>query len=44
MTHSEENTRLIRVVIVEDNRYIREGWTTILDADPEICVKSSYRD
>lgn len=34
---------LIRVIIVEDNPYIREGWTTVLDEDSGICVKSSHR-
>lgn len=36
--------KLIRVVIIEDNQYIREGWTTILDGDSEIVVKNSFRD
>lgn len=35
---------LIRVVIVEDNPYIREGWETILDNDPQICVKKTFND
>ncbi|TVR12702.1 MAG: DNA-binding response regulator [Balneolaceae bacterium] len=35
--------KLIRVVIVEDNPYIREGWATILDTNKKIVVKSSYR-
>lgn len=34
---------LIRVIIVEDNPYIREGWTTILDSNKKIVVKSSFR-
>lgn len=38
-----KETKLIRVIIVEDNPYIREGWTTILDTDSEIVVKKSYR-
>ncbi|WP_340105626.1 response regulator transcription factor [Rhodohalobacter sp. 8-1] len=38
-----EEPTLIRVIIVEDNPYIREGWTTILDADKEIVVKSVFR-
>lgn len=41
MNNNAEN-RLIRVIIVEDNQYIREGWSTILDADPGICVINSY--
>lgn len=39
-----EEPKLIRVVIVEDNQYIREGWETILDSDSEIVVKSVFRD
>ncbi len=35
--------QLIRVIIVEDNPYIREGWMTILDSDKKIVVKSSFR-
>jgi DNA-binding NarL/FixJ family response regulator len=37
-----EKNRLIRVIIVEDNQYIREGWATILDSDPDICVINSF--
>lgn len=40
----EIEQKLIRVVIVEDNQYIREGWTTILDSDSEIVVKSTFRN
>lgn len=39
---NREKNRLIRVVIVEDNHYIREGWSTILDTDSEICVLDSF--
>jgi DNA-binding NarL/FixJ family response regulator len=42
MNNTKEKNRLIRVVIVEDNHYIREGWSTILDSDKEICVLSSH--
>lgn len=38
-----EETKLIRVIIVEDNPYIREGWTTLLDTDSNIVVKSTFR-
>jgi len=38
----KENYKLTRVIIVEDNHYIREGWATILDSDPEICVLDTY--
>jgi len=43
MEKDEALPRLIRVLIVEDNPYIREGWTTILDSDKKIVVKSSFR-
>jgi len=35
---------LIRVVIIEDNPYMREGWSTILDFNPGISVKNVYRN
>jgi DNA-binding NarL/FixJ family response regulator len=38
-----EETKLIRVIIVEDNPYIREGWTTMLDSEKKIVVKSTFR-
>lgn len=44
MVHTEDRPKLIRVVIVEDNPYIREGWTMILDADPQLVVKRTFRD
>lgn len=44
MAQAEDSPKLIRVVIVEDNQYIREGWTMILDADPQIVVKRTFRD
>lgn len=44
MAENEQEPKLIRVVIVEDNQYIREGWTTILDSDSQIVVKSVFRD
>jgi len=43
MNQSEPIPKLIRVVIVEDNPYIREGWATFLDEDPGIVVKSCFR-
>ena len=43
MEKTDELPKLIRVLIVEDNPYIREGWTTILDSDKKIVVKSSFR-
>lgn len=43
MEKEEALPRLIRVMIVEDNPYIREGWTTILDSDKKIVIKSSFR-
>ena len=44
MAENEQEPKLIRVVIVEDNQYIREGWITILDSDSQIVVKSVFRD
>ncbi len=44
MEENAQEPKLIRVVIVEDNQYIREGWETILDSDPKIVVKSVFRD
>ena len=44
MVRTEDIPKLIRVVIVEDNPYIREGWTTILDGDPKIVVKRAFQD
>lgn len=38
----QNQNKLIRVIIVEDNQYIREGWATILDSDIEICVLDSF--
>lgn len=43
MSKDTPTYQLIRVIIIEDNHYIREGWTTMLDADPEICVLNSYQ-
>lgn len=34
--------KLIRVVIIEDNPYMREGWSTILDINSNICVINTY--
>lgn len=44
VAEKEVEQKLIRVVIVEDNQYIREGWTTILDSDSEVVVKSTFRN
>lgn len=44
MEENGQEPKLIRVVIVEDNQYIREGWETILDSDPKIVVKSVFRN
>lgn len=44
MEENGQEPKLMRVVIVEDNQYIREGWETILDSDPKIVVKSVFRD
>ncbi|MDZ7721188.1 MAG: response regulator transcription factor [Balneolaceae bacterium] len=44
MEENGQEPKLIRVVIVEDNQYIREGWETILDSDSQIVVKNTFRD
>ncbi|WP_138429995.1 response regulator transcription factor [Fodinibius saliphilus] len=33
---------LIKIVIVEDNKYMREGWTTILDFAPDLLVLKAF--
>lgn len=33
---------LIKIVIIEDNRYMREGWTTILDFESDFVVLDAF--
>lgn len=33
---------LIKIIIIEDNRYMREGWTTILDFESDFVVLGSF--
>ncbi|MDR8394420.1 response regulator transcription factor [Aliifodinibius sp. S!AR15-10] len=33
---------LIKIIIIEDNRYMREGWKTILDFEDDFVVIGSY--
>lgn len=33
---------MIKISIIEDNKYMREGWETILDFEPDLCVISTY--
>lgn len=33
---------LIKICIVEDNEYMREGWSTTLDYEPDLCVLGAY--
>lgn len=33
---------LIKICIVEDNEYMREGWSTTLDDEPDLCVIGAY--
>ena len=35
---------LIRVLIVEDNKYMREGWQTFIDHDKKLVVLESFVD
>lgn len=36
------NTGLIKVLIIKDNKYMREGWRTFIDYDKELVVLGSY--
>jgi len=33
---------LIKICIIEDNEYMREGWSTTLDYEPDLCVLGAY--
>ncbi len=33
---------LIKIIIIEDNRYMREGWTTILDFESDFVVLEAF--
>ena len=33
---------MIKITIIEDNQYMREGWKTILDFEPDMCVIASF--
>ena len=33
---------LIRIVIIEDNPYVREGWQTFIDMENDMCVLACY--
>lgn len=33
---------LIKICIVEDNEYMREGWSTTLDYEPDLCVLGAF--
>ena len=41
---NEKVIPLIRVLIVEDNKYMREGWQTFIDHDKELVVLESFVD
>ncbi len=36
------SSSLIKVGIIEDNKYVREGWETFIDYDKQLCVVASY--
>ncbi|MDX1638615.1 MAG: response regulator transcription factor [Balneolaceae bacterium] len=38
----ERPNKLIKIIIIEDNRYMREGWSTILDFEPEFVVLGGF--
>ena len=33
---------MINIIIIEDNKYMREGWKTILDFESDLCVIAEY--
>ncbi|HCI72134.1 MAG TPA: DNA-binding response regulator [Balneola sp.] len=33
---------MIKISIIEDNKYMREGWETILDFESDLCVIGTY--
>lgn len=33
---------MIKIVIIEDNEYMREGWSTVLDLEKDMCVIGSF--
>ena len=33
---------MIKISIIEDNKHMREGWETILDFEPNLCVVATY--
>ncbi|MEX0722046.1 MAG: response regulator transcription factor [Balneolaceae bacterium] len=33
---------MIKLAIIEDNEYMREGWKTILDFEPDMCVIAEH--
>lgn len=33
---------MIKISIIEDNKHMREGWETILDFEPDLCVIATY--
>ena len=38
----KRNVGLIKVLVIEDNKYMREGWRTFIDYDKELVVLGSY--
>lgn len=37
-----DEKQLTRIIIVEDDRYLREGWKTILDFEKDFCVLATF--
>lgn len=33
---------MINIIIIEDNKFMREGWKTILDLESDLCVIADY--
>lgn len=40
--NTEMAKQLIKVAIIEDNDYMREGWETFIDFEKDMCVVGSY--
>lgn len=41
-TMPEKASELIKILIIEDNRYMREGWSRVLDSEPDFVVLDTF--
>jgi len=42
MNPTKEKSSIIRIVIIEDDEYMRKGWQTILDFENDLCVTGAF--